>query len=76
MVQLDPATYKCPSHNNQDLTAQVRELAEEMAESLPFAYGWRRRSAKEEFEFIVSCPGDGTTPDTAHPQPFEGRYSR
>jgi len=72
MVQLDPATYSCPTHG-VDLTPQVEELLEE--EGTPVAYRpWSlrgRRSEPTSFEVVVSCPGDGKP----HEQACEGRYT-
>ena len=71
-MQLDPATYLCPTHGI-DLTPLVRVALEEREIVI---YGRKKR----EFAVPVSCPGgtppDGAHPDGAHPQVCRGRFSR
>jgi len=64
-VQLNPATYECPTHH-VDLTAQIVEALEEQGP--PIAYG------DKPFRVQVSCRGDGTS--GAHPLVCSGQYRR
>jgi hypothetical protein len=74
VVDLEPASFECPTHR-VDVTELVREVLAE--EGPPVAYDWPpgrlfgRRSARP-FEVIVSCPGDG--PDSVHPVTCAGTY--
>jgi hypothetical protein len=68
MVHLDPTTYMCPTHK-VDLTAEVQDEVEETFPPVAFS----RR--KQDFEVIVSCPGDHTA-DNAHRMPFVGWFWR
>jgi hypothetical protein len=74
MVQLDPESFECASHN-VDLTPQIVEQLEDMGPPVAFPAGKMlgRRSRQREFEVVVSCPGDGT-PGNAHQVVCEGRF--
>ncbi|WP_433784639.1 hypothetical protein ACQPX6_00235 [Actinomycetospora sp. CA-101289] len=51
-MPLTPATYKCPTHPQVDLTSRVLEALED--EGPPVAFG------KRPFRVQVTCPGDGS----------------
>lgn len=52
-MNLDPNIYRCPDHQEVDLTDQVREIIEEDGMHFSFA----RKPKPREFEVRVTCPG-------------------
>lgn len=68
MLNVEPATFSCPTHGH-DLTPQVVEALDELGP--PVAY----RRGNRPFEVLVFCPG-GEAPDGTHELACEGRYSR
>jgi hypothetical protein len=73
VVELEPASFECPTHG-VDVTELVREVLGE--EGPPVAYRppgrlFGRRSGRA-FEVVVDCPGDG--PDSVHSVTCAGTY--
>ena len=68
-MNVDPASFTCPTHGH-DLTPMVVEALDEQGPPVAFGRGRRRP-----FEVLVSCPG-ATAPDGPHQLACEGRYWR